>query len=264
MLTGSFSGNTLDIVEATYTALVTGPAPLALDGAAIGGELPARSIPLPELEGLLLDRPGRPSAECETRDAIWRELITRARSGREAWVIGCFGVALPGLKRLAAQVTRPLDRHTADDVVSEIVTRFLEAVHTIDLEPRNVGPRLIWRAREAALYARMRHTRDIPTEPHQVLGDTEAAYAVGLDHDVTPVQALAEAVALGVITQHEADLITVTRLSTTSLSDLARKLEVPNKRLYSQRDRAEARLRAAIAEGHVPVTANGRVPNPAS
>ncbi|MFC4912257.1 hypothetical protein [Actinomadura gamaensis] len=265
-----FTGDALVAVASAYTALVTGPAPLTVDGAALGGGLPARSIELPELAGWLYDNAPGPTASRAVRDVIWRELVGRARTGEAAWVIACYGVALPGLKRTAAQAVRTLDPVTADDVVSEMVTRFLEALHQIDLQHRNVGSRLIWRAREAALYSRMRHLRDAPTDPHTLTDTHQSRTGSGgssaeeLDHDAAPLTALADAVTLGILSRHEADLITVTRLGTTPLSELARRSGVPSKRLYSRRERAEARLHTAITDGVVPVTTGARVANQGS
>ncbi|MCP2342936.1 sigma-70 family RNA polymerase sigma factor [Actinomadura rupiterrae] len=268
--TFSFTGDALVAVESAYSALITGPALLSIDGAALGCGLPARPIALPEAAGWMYDNAKGPTASPAIRDVIWRELVCRARTGDPAWVIACYGVALPGLKRTAAQAVRTLDPATADDVVSEMVTRFLEALHQIDLEHHNVGSRLIWRAREAALYARKRHTRDEPTDPH-TLTDPQQARLVGplsadtgLDRDADPFAALADAVVLGILTRHEADLITVTRLGRTRVSELARRLGVTSNTLYKRRNHAEALLRAAITEGQIPATDGARVANQGS
>lgn len=73
---------------------------------------------------------------------------------------------------------------------------------------------------------------------------------------------LAEAVRVQVITSQAAGLIAATRPQGVPLADYAKALGVPPKRLYSRRERAESRLAAAIAEGHVSVNALGLAQNP--
>src|SRR6266508_3647666 len=72
-----------DTLEATFTALTSGPAPLALDGRHAGHGLPARLLPLDELRRLLLD----PSMGFAARDAtlaaerlLERERVWHART----------------------------------------------------------------------------------------------------------------------------------------------------------------------------------------
>jgi hypothetical protein len=67
----------LDVLDASFRLLVTGPSPLAIDGAALGHGLPARLIPLCELRALLL-QPSIPM-----RPATPQRLAAAGRSNRE-------------------------------------------------------------------------------------------------------------------------------------------------------------------------------------
>ncbi len=99
---GERPGNALTVAERSFQMLTTGPGPLAVNGSAIGHGLPARTVDLRELRSLLLEK----SASDDLKDAAWRELVHRARSGDPAWVVGCVGMAMPGLKSTAARVIR--------------------------------------------------------------------------------------------------------------------------------------------------------------
>src|SRR5438128_1183994 len=74
----------LDVLDTSFRLLVTGPSPLAIDGAVLGHGLPARLIPLGELRRLLLAR----TTTYGARDAAVSELLRRARGGGGAWAVG--------------------------------------------------------------------------------------------------------------------------------------------------------------------------------
>ncbi|MBW8487287.1 hypothetical protein [Actinomadura parmotrematis] len=270
-------GNAIEQVAHAFRLLTTGPAPLSLDLTPLGHGLPCQVMGLHELEGLLLRRAGGTTADGEAIDAVWRALVQHARTGKAAWVIGCFGVALPGLRRAAARAVRGCDRDTTADITAEMVTAFVAALATVDLDRPGIISRLVWSARHAANRTRQRLTREHvfdPTDPDDpVTGELlrapaphepTPAEAHRHDTEIDPSAAIADAVELGVLTRHEADLITVTRLGKVNVTDLAKRLEVPRRRLYGQRERAEARLAAAILDGQVPVKPGGRGGNRAS
>ena len=97
-----------------------------LEGAAveveahIGQGLPQQPIDLSTLRDLLLER----SASSDLKDQVWCELIRRARTGEPSWVVGCVGMAMPGLKSIAAHIIRSSPSHLADDIVSELLTEY--------------------------------------------------------------------------------------------------------------------------------------------
>jgi len=65
----------LDVAEATFRLLATGPGALSVDGRRLGHGLPRRPIPLGELASVLM----HPSTGFAARDAAWRLLVERAR-----------------------------------------------------------------------------------------------------------------------------------------------------------------------------------------
>jgi hypothetical protein len=82
-------------LDRSFRLLVCEPAPLALDGLAVGHDLPARLIPLDRLRHLLLD----PSVGFDARDAALSWLVGRAQAEGGAWLVGLAGVLLPGMGR---------------------------------------------------------------------------------------------------------------------------------------------------------------------
>ncbi|GAA3239735.1 hypothetical protein [Actinocorallia longicatena] len=247
--------NVLDTLADSFTLLTTGPAPLALNGKEIGRGLPARLLPLDEVRGLLLASAGDAKAHYELRDAVWAELVRRSRTEGPAWVVGCCGVALPGLLAITNRIGKSLPHAQAEDVASELLTAFLAALQTVDLDRRGIASRLMWAARRAATRARYRDLRETPLDPHDITPEQTVsalpAQAPASDHDETATDLIGRAVEQRVITREQADLIIVTRIGGTKVSDLARSLEIPAHRLYERRERAEKRLVAAVLDGQV-------------
>ena len=115
----------LDAVDAAFVALTTGPQPLLLDLDALraGTDLPEGRLGLPALGCWLLRHPRSYAA----RDAVWRELIRRARLDGPAWVIAATALAMPSLRRYAGQLRRGWGGD-AYDLDAEILTGFLTAL----------------------------------------------------------------------------------------------------------------------------------------
>src|SRR6266487_1569492 len=88
-----------DALEETFGLLVTGPAPLAIDGRQVRG-LPPRPVPLDELRSRLL----HPSVSYRTRDVALVVLLRHVRREREqtgqggAWTVGLCGVVRPAVR----------------------------------------------------------------------------------------------------------------------------------------------------------------------
>jgi hypothetical protein len=235
-----FDGNALSVAEKTFRLLITGPSPLAIDGEAIGHGLPARPVDLGELKERLLGR----DASDAFKDAAWAELVFRARTDGPAWVIGCMGVAMPGLKNVAARVTRACPASLSEDIVSELVTEFVAQLARIDISRRNIAPRLLLWARKGALRARSRETRHVPVDPSDL--------AIASPAPATePADLLADAVRQQIISASAAALIKATRLQGVPMADYASGGAAPAKTLYKQRERAEARLATALRDGQV-------------
>jgi hypothetical protein len=219
----------LDVAATTFRLLTTGPEPLSLDGAALGGGLPARRIPLSELAAILM----HPSCDFATSDRVWRLLIDRARTEGPAWVVGAVGVALPGLRQAARRM-----RHTQGDVQAELLTAFVTTLRTVRPSGAKVARRLLTTTVVAARAAL--RGQAVP-EPVQVEVPSPTA-----GH---PDLILDRAVAAGVITATAANLIGATRLEDVSVADYAARVGKAPKAVYKARDRAEERLVAAIRSG---------------
>ena len=81
-MTRQWPSTPLDAAQRAFDLLVCPPAPLVFDGRRVAG-LPRRNLPLDELKVILIaDATARP-----LRDAVWRELVIRARRDGPAWVV---------------------------------------------------------------------------------------------------------------------------------------------------------------------------------
>jgi hypothetical protein len=220
--------------------LTSGPAPLTLDGAAAGYGLPARAIGLRELRALLL----HPATSRAARDAAWRQIITATQHESPAWLIGAVGMALPALWRMAADLSEGYDGEVAD-LHAALLTGFVTAVHRIDTTVPGIITRLRWAAYRAGLLARY-HREGVPSVPLPPI--SSAPPPPPWEH---PDLILADAVAKGVLSPLQAELIGRSRLEDLTLKQAAAELGVSAAAAYKARRRGEARLVAAIASGDV-------------
>jgi hypothetical protein len=228
----------LDEIEARFRLLAAGPKPLAVDGRRIGRGLPQRLIALPELSSILM----HPSCSYPTRDAVWRLLVAQARTGEARWGVAAVGVALPGL-RFKAYL---LSQLSSGDVQAALVEAFLRALRTVDPDRPGVVSKLLSSAFSSA------RTNLRVTEP---AASGEVSFAPGWRVPPPPCGhpdlVLARAVTAGVITAEEADLIGVTRLEETTLTEYAEKTGQARWNLYKRRSAAEDRLVSAIRSGQL-------------
>lgn len=237
---GRHAATSLDTAAKAFELLVQGPAPLSLDGRAVGGGLPRRALRLDELRALLL----RPTTGRTTRDAAWRHLLNEVRGGSAAWMIGAVGVALPALRAIAADLA---DGPGADvaDVHAAVLTGFMTGLHRIDADRPGVITRLRWHAYRAGLLAR--YTRDgILPMPPQAPESAPPPYPWG-----HPDLILADAVIAGVLSPLAAELIGRSRLEDLPLKQAAAELGVSYEAARKARQRGERRLIAAITAGDV-------------
>jgi len=226
----------LDTARDTFTALVTGPEPLSVNGRLFGG-LPEARIPLDDLRDRLM-RPGCPR---RTRDAVWAHLVLRSRVEGAAWTVGCVGVALPGLATVASWIA---GRYPGDrgDVHAEVLAGFLHALPTVDLRAPAVFPRLRWAARRAGMTA-LQEALDAPVPVPPGRGSAPPAPPAG-----HPDLVLARAVAEGVLSRTEADVIGATRLEEVRLTAWAGEHRMGHQFASRLRARAESRLLAWLTD----------------
>ncbi|MDN5920693.1 MAG: hypothetical protein L0I76_37260 [Pseudonocardia sp.] len=198
--------------------------------------MPDRLLGLGELRALLLER-GCPSA---TRDAVWAELVGRARSAGPRWSVACAGMALPALIRVCRGLT---DRFAGDraDIHAAVVAGFFQGLARVDLSRRAVLVSLRWSAYRAGMAA-VRDALDAPTPITGTVLETDREAPVSGHPDLV----LARAVADGVITAAEAALIGSTRLEGVRLADAARARAQSYPAANTARHRAERRLLAYL------------------
>jgi hypothetical protein len=229
----------LDAAQRAFTLLVLPPTHVGFDGRGFDG-LPDEILPLDELRDLLLS----PPATVEVRDAVWRELVTRARRDGPAWVVAAVGVAMPGLRRTARLLAAGWRRDT-DDLDCELIAGFVSRLKTIDLDVPRVCGRLI----DAGLRA-ARKARDADSDAQLIHAEAVGPIApiYPWDH---PELVLARAVAAAVIDAEEANLIAATRLGDATVAQVANRLGIPASTASDWRARAERRLAEAITAGEL-------------
>ena len=237
----------LEVLDRSFQLLVCEPAPLALDGFAVDG-LPDRPIPLDELRSMLL----HPSVGFDTRDAALTWLVGRAQTDGGAWLVGLAGVVLPGIGRRVYPLCRAFPR-LAHDLEAEALTGLLQAVQAWPCGQDRVATRLVWAAARAAHQLARREAK---------VGEREVS--VGLELEPPPRSAvhgelvLDQAVAAGVVSHQDAELIAATRIEEVPLRELAGRWGVGYEALRKRRYRAEAVLVGWLADqGVVPEEANG-------
>jgi hypothetical protein len=233
----------LAVLDRSFRLLVCEPAPLSLDGQAVGHGLPARPIPLDALRGLLL----YPSVAFDTRDAALTWLVGRAQTDGGVWLVGLAGVLLPGIGRRVYPLCRAFPR-LAPDLEAEALVALLQAVRAWPLGQDRVATRLVWAAARGA-HRLLRRER--------ALGDRETSVGLGLEPPPRPPAhgdlLLAQAVRAGVLSRADAELIAVTRLQEIPLRQLTGRWDTGYEALRKRRYRAEAALaRWLAAERDVP------------
>src|SRR5882724_1630547 len=108
----------LDAADRAFALLVAPPTQIGFDARGFDG-LPDTIVPLEKLRAVLLAA----STTDHCKDAVWRELVLRARRDGPAWVVAAVGVAMPGLRRVAGQLARGW-RGDTDDLDAELIVGF--------------------------------------------------------------------------------------------------------------------------------------------
>lgn len=228
--------NPLVAARKAFVWLTAGPHPVSIDGREFD-ELPNRLIPVDELRDLLLRR------ECPRPvwDQVWSHVISRSRAEGGTWTVVAVGLALPMLTPMAARLTNRY-RDDPRDICAEILRGFLDALQTVDLSKPCLVLRLWWAAYRAGHRA-VTEALNAPTP-----GVAGAAASEPTPPSGHPDLVLARAVAVGVLTPTEAELIGATRLEDLDLTDWPRPSGLSYKALSKRRRKAEDRLVAWIAE----------------
>lgn len=169
----------------------------------------------------------------EVRDRVWRLVIRDARV-HEEWMVAALGLAMPALIACAKQLGEGLNRHQRDEVSAELVAGFVTAIRHVNTSWCRLPWMLRCRAHRAGLVAR----KAIQVEPVPEVPQGQApAGASG-----NPDEVLERAVARGLLSREEADLIGRTRLEGASLVEVARERDCTYWKLAKIRSRAEQKL----------------------
>jgi hypothetical protein len=250
MPTAVWPSSPLDAAQRAFELLVCQPAALAFDARPFVG-LPDAILPLDKVRDLLLS----PRTGVPARDAVWRELVIRARRDGPAWMVAVVGMAIPGLRRMAGRLAGGWHGETAD-LDAELIVGFVERLKVIDLDEPRICGRLIDAGVRAA-----RKVRDQYSDTQLIHTDSAESRLpmVPWDH---PDLVLARAVAAGVLEPEEAALISATRLGKATLAQAGQSLDIDAAQAGALRRRAELRLRDAIHAGELDyVFLSRRVPN---
>lgn len=238
----------LQVVSDAFEALVEAPRELTLDCTMVGGVpgtsvgLPAGEVELPWLRDWLLEQRDNYPA----RDAVWRELIYRARTVRGDWRIVAVAMAMPALIKLAGKLARDFDGDPID-VDNEILTGFLTALeHRLDLGESRLYAKLCWAGFRAGYVVRYADTPLVLVE--DFAGEASVIPYLPYRH---PDLLLGRAVAVNVIDADDADLITATWLENRSIEQVAHRTGQDPHMLQMRRERAGRRLAEAILDGHL-------------
>ena len=259
---GDWPASALLAADKAFAALTVDPAPLTLDCAALtaaagiaaaagageaasdgtDGDPPPGDVPLPALRDWLM---AHPRAYPE-RDAVWRELIRRARQGTPEWVIGAVGMAMPALVAMAGALAAGY-RGDPADIDAEVLAGFLTGLRD-GVDPTNDAPHAslcfaAWRAG---------HHLRLAGQEYLLVDDVEQAAATSrvprppyghVDLLVYRAQAL------GIIDPEDVEPYIAIRLGhrTPQLVAEARRVNVDTLRM--RLNRADIRLAQALADG---------------
>ena len=225
------------MLDDAFRLLGADPEPLTLDGGDVGQGLPARPIPLVELRSMLL----HPATGFAAQDAALGVLVARAQRGGGGWMVGLAGVLLPGLRRTAGRLARDFPGNTGD-LDSEVLAGFVEAVDGFDPSRGRVAARLLWAAYRRG--DRLRR-RELAERTRRAAGWRSMPPPAPWGH---PDLVLGRAVAAGVLSVEEAELISATRIGGARLPELAAAAGTAADTVRHRRRRAEWRLVAWLAD----------------
>ncbi|MDG4795065.1 hypothetical protein [Micromonospora sp. WMMD1082] len=236
----------LHAADTAFVALTRDPAPLALDCDSLSRSadlgLPAGTVALPALRDWLLHHPRAYAG----RDAVWQELVLRARLYGKEWTIAAVGMAMPALVRIAAHHSAGY-RGDSTDIDNEILTGFLEAVRDhADLTRPALYASLTMAAWRAGRRLRLDSEQAVPIDDieHAVAGSLAPMVPYG-----HPDLLVHRAVTLNVINEVDMQPWIEVRLGRRAPEPIATRLGISTDALRMRLARADADLARAVTEG---------------
>lgn len=234
-------------------ALPTDPDILGVDcdalSAAAGADLglPSGTIGVATLQAWLLANPRNYAAS----DAVWRELVTRARRQGGHWRLAAAGIATPGMRHFARQ-WYPVYRGDPADLDAEMLVAFLEALdRRADVSGPRVFTRLLWAARRAAIQLCQGQEKAEPAEDIEHVAAGPRVPRLPYGHVDVLVWRAASA---GVIATEDVEPFLDVRVAGKSLLLTAARMGITAGCLRMRLERAAQRLGEALAAGQMTAT----------
>ncbi|PZG12492.1 hypothetical protein C1I95_25660 [Micromonospora craterilacus] len=236
--------------DAAFVALTRGPAPLTLDcdslsrRTGVDVRLPSGVVPLPVLRDWLLKR----RHDFAGRDAVWRELILRARLHGREWTIAAVGMAMPALVRIAASHSVGYRGEPAD-IDAEVLTGFLEALRDhVDLTQPALYASLTMAAWRAGRRLRVESEEAVPVDDieHVVPGSRTPKMPYG-----HPDLLVLRAATIKIINEEDMQPWIEVRLGHRAPEPIAARLGISTDTLRMRLARADAQLADALAKGYL-------------
>jgi DNA-directed RNA polymerase specialized sigma24 family protein len=247
--TASWTDSHLRAAEAAFADLTAAePDPLTLDCdrlSAVSGVdlgLPAGAVPLATLRAWLMANPDSPLAV----DAVWRELVTRARVDGGAWRLIAVGMAAPGMRGQARQLYRGFFGDQAD-MDNEVLTGFLAALDgRLDLAAPAPYAALLRAGYKAGW--RLRHTNEtaVPVEDIEAVAAGPRTPKRPYGHPDLLVRRARE---LGILAEADEEPFVDVRIAGRAIEPIAVRLGITVDCLRMRLNRAAERLATALAAG---------------
>ncbi|MFG1952440.1 hypothetical protein [Micromonospora sp. NPDC048830] len=233
----------LDAADVAFGALTSDPEPLSIDCDVFGPDvgLPPGVMTLPAVRDWLLAH----SRAFAARDAVWAEVIRRARLDGPRWVIGAVGMAMPALRRYTRQLCAGY-RGDPDDVEAEILTGFLAALRDhVDLA-RPAPYAALCRAGWRAGYRLRQQAGEFTTvdDVEHVTGPRTPQVPYG-----HPDVLVSRAVGLGILDVCDEQPYIDVRLGRRAIEPIAARLGLTTDALRMRLGRIDTRIAEALATG---------------
>ena len=236
--------SSLQAADLAFATLTCEPGPLSLDCDSLGTHLglPPGTVALPVLRDWLLDHP----YDYPARDAVWRELIRRARLDGPEWVIAAVGMAMPALVHTAGRLAAGYRGEVAD-LDAEILTGFLQALRDrVDLAKPAPYASLCFAAYRAGRAERLNQGTYVPVEDIEHTATETRSPKLPYGH---PDLLVARAAALQVIDAGDAAAFIEVRLGRRAIEPVAAALGISVDALRMRLARVDTRLAQALASG---------------